>query len=124
MLPLIDARRMEVYTALYDADINPLTDIQAVVVENKDSLSTFDFERSGLSTAYFGDGAAKCREILESETWHFIPDIVPDAANMFDLAEQYLAKGKARKTAQELAYYEPFYLKEFVAAKSHVKGLE
>ena len=119
---MIDARRMEVYTALYDAHIRPLTDIQAVVVENKDSLSTFDFERRGL-TVYFGDGAAKCREILESDNLHFIPDIVPDAANMFDLAEKYLAKGKSCKTPQELAYYEPFYLKEFVAAKSHVKGL-
>ena len=41
--PLIDARRMEVYTALYDSQLQPLTDIQAVVIENKESLSTFNF---------------------------------------------------------------------------------
>ena len=124
--PLIDARRMEVYTALYDADIKPLTPIQAVVVESRESLiSNSDSGLTSNSEAvyYFGDGAAKCREILESDTWHFLPDFIPDAANMFDLAEQYLVKGKACKTAVELAYYEPFYLKEFVAAKSHIKGL-
>lgn len=118
MLPLIDARRMEVYTARYDADINPLTDIRAVVIENKESL-TPDSE----AVFFFGDGADKCRPILESDTWHFIPDIVPDAANMGDLAEKKFHAPATRRTEQELAYYEPFYLKEFVAAQSHVKGL-
>ena len=121
---MIDARRMEVYTALYDADINPLTPIQALVVEDKSVLC----QQSGLYSVseavyYFGDGADKCRPVLESDTWHFVPDIVPNAANMFALAEKYLATDKARKTPQEIAYYEPFYLKDFVAAQSHIKGL-
>jgi len=127
MLPLIDARRMEVYTARYDADINPLTPIQAVVVEDKSVFC----QRSGLYSVspqdglvfFFGDGADKCRPILESDTWHFIPDIVPDAANMGELAEKKFHAPATRRTEQELAYYEPFYLKEFVAAQSHVKGL-
>lgn len=119
-LPMIDARRMEVYTALYDADIKPLTPIQAVVLDNKDNLSTFNVQHS---TYYFGDGAEKARPILESDNWHFIPDIVPDAAYMGALAEKKFNEPATRKSVTELAYYEPFYLKQFVAAPSHVKGL-
>ena len=118
--PLIDARRMEVYTALYDADIHPLTPIQALVLNNKENLLTSDFQ---LSTLFFGDGAEKARPILESDTWHFVRDIVPDATYMGALAEQKYNEPTTRKTAQELAYYEPFYLKDFIAAPSHVKGL-
>ena len=119
LCPMIDARRMEVYTALYDADIRPLSEIQAIVVERRESI----VDRSN-EVFFFGDGAAKCRELLENEHWHLLPDIVPDAANMFGLAARYIDEGKVYKSATELAYYEPFYLKEFVAAKSHVKGLE
>ena len=118
-MPMIDARRMEVYTARYDADITPLTPIQAVVISNDQRLTTND----QLPVFFFGDGAEKCRPILESDTRHFIPDIVPDAANMAALAEKKFHEPTTRRTEQELAYYEPFYLKEFVAAQSHVKGL-
>jgi len=119
LLPLIDARRMEVYTALYDAQIQPLTEIRAVVVESRDSLTS-----NSEAVYFFGDGAEKCREILESETWQFVPDIVPNAACMGELAEAKWKAEKALKTPNEVAYYEPFYLKEFMAAKSHIKGLE
>ena len=110
---------MEVYTALYDSQLQPLTDIQAVVISNDQRLTTND----QLPVYFFGDGAEKCRPILESDTWHFVPDIVPDAANMAALAEKKFHEPTTRRTEQELAYYEPFYLKEFVAAQSHVKGL-
>ena len=125
LLPLIDAHRMEVYTALYTSDIQPLTPIQAVIVDDKSVFC----QRNGLcsvseAVCFFGDGASKCREILESEQWHFVPDIVPNAACMGELAEAKMKAGKACKTTNEVAYYEPFYLKEFVAAKSHIKGLE
>lgn len=119
LLPMIDARRMEVYTALYDESLQPLSEIQACVVESQDSLPAANKE-----VFYFGDGASKCQELLESEYWHFVPDIVPEAAHMMQLAQDYFAAGKACASAQQLAYYEPFYLKEFVAAKSHVKGLQ
>jgi tRNA threonylcarbamoyladenosine biosynthesis protein TsaB len=119
LLPMIDARRMEVYTALYDESLQPLSEIQACVVESQDSLPA-----ANKDVFYFGDGAGKCQELLESEYWHFVPDIVPEAAHMMQLAQDYFAAGKACASAQQLAYYEPFYLKEFVAAKSHVKGLQ
>jgi len=118
LVPMIDARRMEVYTT--DADGKA----RAVVVESEDSLLSLS-PKDGLSTLreavyyYFGDGAAKCQSVLTGARWHYIPDIVPEA--------QYIGRLIADRrplTANEIAYYEPYYLKEFIAAQSHVKGLK
>lgn len=107
MIPMIDARRMEVYT-------NIDGETKAVVVENEDSLYAGDQD-----VYYFGDGAAKCAKVFTRPNWHYIPDIVPEAKYVGTLAES----GKKKVESTDLAYYEPFYLKEFVAAQSHVKGL-
>ena len=124
LIPMIDARRMEVYTT--GADGSP----RAVVVESEDSFSAAVFQRSDLTAEgglsaqrsffYFGDGAAKCRSVLTSPNWHYIPDIVPEAR--FVASCLATISGPSR-TITDLAYYEPFYLKDFVAAPSHVKGL-
>ena len=108
LLPMIDARRMEVYTMM-DGET------KAVVVENEDSLYSGDEE-----VYYFGDGAAKCQPMLTKPNWHFIPGIVPEAQYVGVLAETL----DIRHQNSDLAYYEPFYLKEFIAAQSHVKGLK
>lgn len=108
MIPMIDARRMEVYT-------NIDGETKAVVVENEDSLYAGDED-----VYYFGDGAAKCAKVFTRPNWHYIPDIVPEAKYVGTLAES----GKKKVESTDLAYYEPFYLKEFVAAQSHVKGLK
>lgn len=108
MIPMIDARRMEVYT-------NIDGETKAVVVENEDSLYAGDQD-----VYYFGDGAAKCAKVFTRPNWHYIPDIVPEAQYVGALAES----GKKKVESTDLAYYEPFYLKEFVAAQSHVKGLK
>ena len=108
LIPMIDARRMEVYTMM-DGET------KAVVVENEDSLYAGDEE-----VYYFGDGAAKCQQVLTKPNWHFIPDIVPQAQYVCALAE----KSEIRNQKSDLAYYEPCYLKEFIAAPSHVKGLK
>jgi tRNA threonylcarbamoyladenosine biosynthesis protein TsaB len=70
---------------------------------------------------FFGNGAAKCQQVLTSSNAHFIDGIVPDARHMGALAEQSTAQ---MLNIKQVAYYEPFYLKEFVAAPSHIKGLE
>ena len=103
LMPMIDARRMEVYTV-----INGET--KAVVVENEDSL-------------YEG---AKCAQVFTRPNWHHIPDIVPEAQFMGVLAEQITNHQSQITNAKsvDLAYYEPYYLKEFIAAQSHVKGLK
>ena len=108
LIPMIDARRMEVYT-------NIDGETKAVVVENEDSLYAGDKD-----VYYFGDGAAKCAKVFTRPNWHYIPDIVPEAKYVGTLAES----GKEKVESTDLAYYEPFYLKEFVAAQSHVKGLK
>ena len=110
---MIDARRMEVYTAVYDMDLLEVLPVQAKVVEDGGWLPESE-------VYYFGDGAAKCQEVLKGvDTAHFIGDIVPEAKYMGVLAE----RGK-RLSGKDIAYYEPSYLKEFVAAPSHIKGLQ
>ena len=119
LLPMIDARRMEVYTALYRLQNGvPVLqgDIAAKVIESAESLK-YGQGRN----LFFGDGAAKCKDLL-AEKADFIGDIVPDAADMGPLAERYWQEKKVVE-GKDLAYYEPFYLKEFIAAQSHVKGL-
>ena len=114
LMPMIDARRMEVYTV-----INGET--KAIVVENEDSL----YEGSE-DVYFFGDGAAKCAQVFTRPNWHHIPDIVPEAQFMGVLAEQITNHQSQITNAKsiDLAYYEPYYLKEFIAAQSHVKGLK
>lgn len=130
LIPMIDARRMEVYTAIFDSESKVESRkseeerVRAVVVENEESFFTPSLlgeGRGGASYYYFGDGAAKCQAVLTSPNWHYLPNIVPEAQYMGEMAED------SRQSAishQQLAYYEPFYLKEFVAAQSHVKGLK
>lgn len=121
LVPMIDARRMEVYTT------DGGEKARAVVVENEKSvLPPSLVERDGerLPVYYFGDGAAKCQSVLTSPNWHFIPGIVPEAKYMGGLVESQKSKVEGQMiSGQKLAYYEPYYLKEFVAAQSHVKGL-
>jgi tRNA threonylcarbamoyladenosine biosynthesis protein TsaB len=106
LCPMIDARRMEVYTT------DTHEKARAVIVENEASLYEGDEE-----VFYFGDGAAKCQNVLTKPNWHYVPDIVPEARFMGVLAEHM-----PKET--DIAYYEPYYLKEFIAAQSHVKGLK
>ena len=134
-LPLLDARRMEVYTALYDSDLHPLSDVKAVVVENEESFSEAVFqcqlsfsvnglsaERSYREVVYFGDGAKKCQTVFTKPNWHFLPDIVPESRHLATLIDGIL--DNTQRQTVSIAYYEPFYLKEFIAAQSHVKGLK
>ena len=124
LVPMIDARRMEVYTKGLSDKVQSTKekDVRAVVVESEESLikGLSDKVQSTKETEYyyFGDGAAKCQAVLKSENWHFIPNIVPEAQFMGAIVES-----PKMISGAELAYYEPFYLKEFIAAPSHVKGL-
>jgi tRNA threonylcarbamoyladenosine biosynthesis protein TsaB len=117
MIPMIDARRMEVYTQI-DGET------KAVVVENEESFSDNGLSgvagQTSLEVYYFGDGAEKCTKVFTKPNWHFIPNIVPEAQYVGMLAEQ----SAFSRQPSDIAYYEPFYLKEFIAAQSHVKGLK
>lgn len=119
LCPMIDARRMEVYTALYQPQtLLRLGEIEAKIIDSEAFVELL----TQRDIYFFGNGSGKCSEVITSKNAHFIEDIVPCACYMGHLAEQ---KAKEQLLdVKQVAYYEPFYLKEFVAAPSHVKGLE
>ena len=110
LCPMIDARRMEVYAAVYDRSLREVRAIGADIVE----ADTYKQYLDEHPVYFFGDGSAKCREVITHPNAHFIDGILPLAKNMFPLAEKAMMRGEF----QDAAYFEPFYLKEFVALKS------
>lgn len=106
---MIDARRMEVYAAIYDRALRVVKPISADVVDNTTYREWLDEH----PVYFFGDGAEKCQEVINHPNAHFIPSICPLAKNMGPLAERAFAQGKF----EDVAYFEPFYLKEFVASQ-------
>lgn len=109
IVPMVDARRMEVYSAVYTPEGKRVTEINPCVVDE----SSFASELSAGKVLFIGDGAAKCASVLNSENAVFV-QANPNAAAMAGLAE---AAFKA-SDFQNIAYFEPFYLKEFVATVS------
>ena len=125
LCPMIDARRMEVYTALYQPVIKsssnsifffPKSEVIAKLIYNNAFSEILELH----NVYFFGDGANKCRSIINAKNACFIDDIIPRASYMGKLAELQINM----LNDKQIAYYEPFYLKEFIAAPSHVKGLE
>ena len=109
LCPMIDARRMEVYAAIYDRALNTVRDIAADIVDENSYIEFLDKQ----PVYFFGDGASKCKEKITHPNAHFIDNIRPLAGMMFPLAEKAIAE----KDFKDAAYFEPFYLKEFVASK-------
>lgn len=110
LCPMIDARRMEVYGALYDRALNEVVQTQALVIDSDSFKDYLDKQ----PIYFMGNGADKCVETIQHPNAHFIKNIVPRAKNMIPLAEMAMAK----EQFEDVAYFEPFYLKEFVATKS------
>ncbi len=106
LCPMIDARRMEVYTQVFDTSLNPLTEVAAEVVE---AGSFAPFIASGHEFLIFGDGAAKCAEVLPREGVRLV-DIAASARGLCAAAQQKLDAG----VTEDIAYFEPLYLKDFV----------
>lgn len=109
LCPMIDARRMEVYAAVYDRALNVEREIAADIVDEHSYLNFLE----QYPVYFFGNGAAKCRDKITHPNARFIEDISPLAKWMFPLAE----KAMAEQDFKNVAYFEPFYLKEFVASK-------
>ena len=110
LVPMIDARRMEVYSAVYDRALKEIRPIQADIV----TAETYQEYLNRSPVYFFGNGAMKCQAVIQHPNAHFIDDIHPLAKNMFPLAERSMYL----KEFQDVAYFEPYYLKEFVAIKS------
>lgn len=113
---MLDARRMEVYASIYDASLTTVRETKAEIV---DAGTYASFLENG-KVCFFGNGAAKCKEVISSSNAFFLDDIHPLAVNMIPLAEKAFTDRKFEDTA----YFEPFYLKEFQAtvAKNKVLG--
>lgn len=110
LCPMIDARRMEVYAATYDRALNVVRETFADIIDEHSYLD----DLNGRPVYFFGNGAAKCREKITHPNAHFIADIHPLAKMMLPLAEKAMANGKF----EDVAYFEPFYLKEFITTIS------
>lgn len=110
LCPMIDARRMEVYSQFFDRALNEVRSISADIVEN----NTYDDILAQQPVYFFGNGAEKCHEVLTHHNAHIIEGIVPLAKNMYPLAE----KRMAHEQFEDVAYFVPFYLKDFVAKEA------
>ena len=110
LVPMIDARRMEVYCQRFDAKANPLSEVEAKVIDE----NSFQEERvSGKNLVLFGNGAAKCKALFPEENVNLV-EVTPSARGLVKPAyEAYRAK-----KFEDIAYFEPFYLKDFVVTPS------
>jgi tRNA threonylcarbamoyladenosine biosynthesis protein TsaB len=114
--PMLDARRMEVYYSLYDRDLNEIQPAQAAII----TAETFQDIADKHSVLLMGDGAEKCMPLFEGQ-----PNI--KLLEDFTISARYMMKAATQKfhdnTFEDVAYFEPFYLKDFIAGKPVVKGL-
>lgn len=109
IVPMLDARRMEVYAEVFDRALKPVRDIHSDVVDE----NTYKEYLDKGPVYFFGNGAAKCMSAINHPNAHLIEGIEPLAKNMFPLAEKRIAEEKF----EDVAYFVPFYLKDFVAKK-------
>lgn len=109
LCPMIDARRNEVYTAIFDDSGLVIEPYHALILD----YHSFGPIADKYKIAFFGDGAAKFESQFSHPNAEFISEVVPDAANMGRLAERKFQSG----TFEDVAYFDPFYGKEYVAGK-------
>jgi len=113
LCPMIDARRMEVYSALYTPGGRMTGKVSAVIVERDSYSQTLE----KYHVCFFGNGAEKCRNVLDHPHAHFMDGIHPSAAHMVIPG---LNRYRERQF-EDVAYFEPYYLKEFVATRPRKK---
>ena len=107
IVPMLDARRMEVYAEVLDRALKVVRPIQADIVD----ADTYKEYLDQHHVYFFGNGAAKCMETINHPNAHLVEGIEPLAKNMAPLAEKRFVEGKF----EDVAYFVPFYLKDFVA---------
>lgn len=112
-MPMIDARRMEVYTALYDSEMQLFSPAQPLILTEEEACKSFLANTDGKELFFFGDGAEKAREALFNlyPSAQYLADIHPDAGLILEPA---LLKYNDKEFCN-LAYWEPHYLKEYNA---------
>lgn len=107
LCPMLDARRMEVFAGVYSRALRPVRGVQADIVDGDTYREWLDRH----PVYFFGNGAQKCMETIGHPSAHYIEGIEPLAKWMQPLAERRLLNGQT----EDVAYFEPFYLKDYVA---------
>lgn len=107
LIPMIDARRMEVYYSVYTSDGMKTKEISAEIIDE----NTFTDIPESVRILIFGDGAAKCRQVLKRKNIYFASEFRMSAAWMYKPAYESLGV----RRFEDVAYFEPFYLKDFIA---------
>lgn len=107
LCPMIDARRMEVYSALFNTLGEPISDVKALVIEENSFNEYLEHQK----VFFFGDGSVKCKNVITNQNAIFIDRFEPSARFMLPLA----LKAYINEEFDDTAYFEPFYLKDFVA---------
>lgn len=107
LCPMLDARRMEVYAGIYDRALHEVRPVQADVVDGDTYREYLDKGK----VCFFGNGACKCLDTINHPNAVLVKGIEPLAEYMFPLAEKRMAEGRF----EDVAYFVPFYLKDFVA---------
>ncbi|MDI1318215.1 tRNA (adenosine(37)-N6)-threonylcarbamoyltransferase complex dimerization subunit type 1 TsaB [Flavobacterium sp.] len=112
IIPMIDARRMEVYSAVFDPKHNKIMEVQAEV------LTVESYSQMTEDLFIIGDCQEKCKTVLTKDHFHFLPQIVfPSANEMSALSYDKFLKNDF----EDVAYFEPFYLKDFLISKPSEK---
>jgi len=115
LCPMLDARRMEVYAGFYTTEISMVREVSADVIDEQ----SYSGIMKEYNVCFFGNGAPKCKDVLDHPNAHFIEGINPSASQMIlPVLSRY-----EKKQFEDVAYFEPFYLKDFVATKPRKKVL-
>lgn len=113
LIPVLDARRMEVYSSVYNAGYEQVRETLAEVIDENSFA-----EYTAQDTVYLiGAGAEKCEQMLSHQNFRFYPKKVPSAKEMALISHDLFQKGQL----EDLAYFEPYYLKEFILQKKSAK---
>jgi tRNA threonylcarbamoyladenosine biosynthesis protein TsaB len=114
--PMIDARRMEVYSAVYNIRFEQLREIKAEIINKHSFHDLLDKGRM----VFLGDGSLKCKEVIDHPNAVFSYHIYPSAQHMAAFASNAFSENRF----EDVAYFEPYYLKDFVPGIPKVKGLK
>ena len=110
IIPLLDARRMEVYSSIYDSNYDQIREIKAEIITE----SSFANYLENKKVYFLGDGADKCKRTILHKNAIFLDDYFPSAKEMVRFSLQKFEN----RDYEDVAYFEPFYLKDFIAIKS------
>jgi tRNA threonylcarbamoyladenosine biosynthesis protein TsaB len=109
MCPMLDARRMEVYSAVFDQHLNYTQTVQAKIIDPFSFIELLNLK----PVFFFGDGADKCRSLITHQNAKFYSDVVPQASFLGEMGYRKFQQG----LREDLVLFEPFYLKDFLIKK-------